>query len=303
MSLRNPTLDELRRSVQKGRHREIGNWLARRIARPTAIYGTWLAVRLNLSAHQITLASLGASLAGAMAIGTGSRSGFVLGVALAHLGFWLDHVDGQVARWRGTVSLNGVYFDYVMHHLVNLSIGFALGYGLTSRTGDPAWALAGFSIALGWALLSLHNDCRYKSFFQRLKASSGSYHVAGGSGDRPQPPSPWPRHGLGMFTWPAYKSCEPHSVLLAETVLAVFALLSPAYWEVCWRFGTLAMAVLAPLLGLARVARAIARGSIEAEFDRWFKLHADPEPIAAGQSLEAVAAYHRPESVAVANSR
>ena len=54
-----PTLAALRATVQKERYREIGNWLARRIARPTAIYGTWLAIRLGLSAHQVTLAGAG----------------------------------------------------------------------------------------------------------------------------------------------------------------------------------------------------------------------------------------------------
>ena len=102
--------------MQKGRHREIGNWLARRWGRPSAIYGTWLAVRLGLSAHQVTLAAL----AGEPGRGRGHRHrvapGFLLGVGLAHLGFWLDHVDGQVARWQGTASLDGVYHDYLMHH-------------------------------------------------------------------------------------------------------------------------------------------------------------------------------------------
>src|SRR5258707_1037711 len=96
-----PTLDELRGRVQKDRHREIGNWLARRVARPTAVYGTWLAVRLGVSAHQVTLAALAASGASAIGLATGTRAGFVAGVVLAHLAFWLDHVDGQVARWRG----------------------------------------------------------------------------------------------------------------------------------------------------------------------------------------------------------
>src|SRR5262245_11141897 len=131
-----PTLDELRSRVQKDRHREIGNWLARQVARPSAIYGTWLAVRWGLSAHQVTLTALSASGAAAVALATGSRAGFVAGVALAHLAFWLDHVDGQVARWRGTASLDGVYFDYLMHHVANLGLGFGLGYGLAARTGD-----------------------------------------------------------------------------------------------------------------------------------------------------------------------
>ena len=268
---RQPTLDALRATVQKGRHREIGNWMARRIARPTAIYGTWLAVRLGLSAHQVTVAALGASCCAAASIGTGYRLGFVAGAVLLHLGFWLDHVDGQVARWRQTASLDGVYLDYLMHHTVNLALGFGLGYGLTRRTGDPAWALAGFAIALGWALLGLHNDCRYKAFFQRLKSVQGSFLVRGGSGDRPAPPAPWPRRGLGALSWPLYKMCEPHVVILIVTGLAVLAASFPHFWLASWRALVLAMALLAPALAAARLARSIGRGSAETEFATWFE--------------------------------
>src|SRR5580704_4600488 len=103
MTTPGPTIAQLRAQVQKDRHREIGNWLARRVARPTAVYGCWLAIRLGLSAHQVTLLALGSWLLASLAIGTGDRTLFVIGVALAQVGFWLDHVDGQVARWRGTV--------------------------------------------------------------------------------------------------------------------------------------------------------------------------------------------------------
>jgi len=271
MNRRDPTLSELRATVQKGRHREIGNWLARCWGRPSAIYGTWLAVRLGLSAHQVTLAALVASLGGAVAFGTGSRPGFLLGVVLAHLGFWLDHVDGQVARWNRSASLDGVYHDYLMHHLVNMSLGFALGFGLAARTGNLAWALAGFAIATGWCLLGLHNDCRYKAFFQRLKSSSLTYRVEGGSGGKPAPPAPWPRHGLGRLTWPAYKACEPHAVLLGLTSLAAGAILNQRLWLVGWQLLVLGMGLLAPVLGAARVSRSIAGGATEDEFSRWFR--------------------------------
>lgn len=132
MSHSRPTVVELRACVQKDRHHEIGNWLVRRVARPSAIYGCWLAIRLGLSAHQVTLAALGSSLGAAVAIGTGDRNLFVVGVMLAQLGFWLDHVDGQVARWRETVSLDGVYLDYLMHHAANLCSASRL---------DTAWPL------------------------------------------------------------------------------------------------------------------------------------------------------------------
>jgi hypothetical protein len=270
MSSRRPTIAELRVRVQKDRYREVGNWMARRVARPSAVYGTWLAVRLGASAHQVTTAALAASIGGAIAIGTGSRALFVLGVALLHLGFWLDHVDGQVARWRGTAGLDGTYFDYLMHHTANLALGFALGYGLAARSGELRWAFAGFAVSVGWALLSLHNDCRYKAFFQRLKSAKGSYRVDGGRGGRPAPPAPWPRRGRGILTWPAFKLCELHVVLIGLTGLAALAIAAPAAWLATWRCTMLGMAVLAPLLASARVARSIAQGSVENEFADWF---------------------------------
>src|SRR4029078_11287769 len=96
---------------------------------------------------------------------------------------------------------------------------FGLGACRAARRGDPRGAAAGFAIALGWAVLSLHNDCRYKAFFQRLKRETITYRVESGSGGRPAPAPSWPRHGLGAITWPAYKACEPHMVLIELTIL------------------------------------------------------------------------------------
>jgi phosphatidylglycerophosphate synthase len=283
MSKVSPTISDLRHSVYKERSREIGNWMARRIARPTAVYGCWLAIRLGLSAHQVTAAALVCATLAAVAIATGSRYLFIAGVLLAHLGFWLDHVDGQVARWRGTVSLDGVYFDYVMHHVINLLLGFALGYGLAADSGDARWAIAGFAISVGWTLLSLHNDCRYKAFFQRLKSAGGSYRVDSGRGERPAPPAPWPRRGNAAFTWPLYKACEYHVVLCGVSALALLAIANPSAWLLLWRGYVLAMALLAPLLAIGRLARSVLRRTAENDFSRWFQpIEAEPghEPVA-----------------------
>jgi hypothetical protein len=266
-----PTIAELNARVHKDRPREIGNWLARRIGRPTAVYGCWLAIRLGLTAHQVTLAALISSIGAAVAIGTGDRYLFVVGVFLALLGFWLDHVDGQVARWRGNASLDGVYLDYLMHHMANLAMGFALGYGLAARSGDARWTIAGFSIAAGWALLSLHNDCRYKAFFQRLKSAGRSYRIDGGRGGKPAPPAPWPRRGRAAFTWPAYKLCEFHVVLIGLTALSVLAVVNPVVWLALWRTSVCILAGLAPALGVGRATRSLVRSSVESEFSQWFE--------------------------------
>ena len=74
-----------------------------------------------------------------------------------------------------------------------------------------------------------------------------------------------------MFTWPAYKLCEPHAVLLWMTALAMIAVLNASFWTNCWQVAALGMALLAPFLASARIARAVTRGAAEAEFDRWFQ--------------------------------
>ncbi len=271
MSDRAPTIAELRSRVQKDRHREIGNWLARKVARPTAVYGCWLAIRAGLSAHQVTVAALSCWLLAAAAIGTGNRLVFVIGVMLAQLGYWLDHVDGQVARWRGTSSLDGVYLDYFMHHCTNLAIGFGLGFGLAIRLADVRWVIAGFAIGMGWTGLSLHNDCRYKAFFQRLKSAKGSYRVDGGAGGRPQSPSPWPRRGRAALTWPAFKACEIHVITMALAGLGVLAIGTPTAWLFLWQALVICMAVLAPLLAIGRATRSVSGHAAETEFARWFQ--------------------------------
>lgn len=273
-----PTLDELRARVFKHSAPagltppgpEIGNWLARRVGRPLAVYGTWLAVRLGLSAHQVTSLAVLATVLGSLLLASGTRAGFVLGVLGFGIAYWLDHVDGQVARWHGTASLDGVCFDYLMHHLSALLTGFALGHGLAVRDQRPEWSLAGLLVGGGWLFLGLPNDCRYKAFFQRLKREPGRFRVQGGAGGRPSPPEPWPRRGRAMLSWPAYKLCEPHVVLPTLMVLAILAVVAPEVWEHAWRCDVVAMALLAPVLATARIARLIGRRATSQEFDRWF---------------------------------
>lgn len=73
-----------------------------------------------------------------------------------------------------------------------------------------------------------------------------------------------------MLSWPAYKVCEPHAILIGLTGLSALAAFAPASWLALWRLGLIVMAVLAPTLAIARAWRTVARGSIEAEFARWF---------------------------------
>lgn len=268
---RRPSLNELRTCAHKQEYQRIGSWPARKIARPAAIYGTWVAVRLNMSANQITLAATAVVIIAAALMSIGSPTAFFYAILLHHLAYWLDHVDGQVARWNRTASLDGVYLDYLLHYIWNLTLGFGLGFGLTNRTGQPLWSALGFSISLGWTLLSLHNDCRYKAVFQRLKSDTRSFRIDSGTGGRPSPAPGRPKHGIGRITWPLAKACELPTVLMFLTVIGSVAYLYEPLWEFLWISFVGVMGVVAPTLATGRIVRAVGNGSVEREFSAWFQ--------------------------------
>ena len=60
-------------------------------------------------------------------------------------------------------------------------------------------------------------------------------------------------------------------MILGLAALALLAIVSPGLWLNLWKIGVLAMAVLAPVLGVSRTARSVVRSSVETEFARWFQ--------------------------------
>jgi hypothetical protein len=66
-------------------------------------------------------------------------------------------------------------------------------------------------------------------------------------------------------------------VLLCLTGLAAFAIAAPGSWVVLWKTGVRSMAVAAPLLAVARIARSVALASVEREFEAWFQPDIEPE--------------------------
>jgi len=266
------SLAELEPICQKPGFRLHGNWMARRVARPAALRVTRLILPWEVGANGVTLTALLVGLAAAAALANGSRAGLVGGALLLQLWYLLDHVDGQVARYRGTASLTGVYLDYLMHYVVHAACPFGLGWGLFVQTGDPLWILAGASWSLGATLLGLATDCRLKAFFQRLKWLEGAHRVQGGGACRPGPAAAPPTLGrpFRFASYLAQKVGEMHVIMNLLGALALVSVLSP---EAAGRgaAGLVALlAVLTPAVAAGRIIRAGAQGLPEREFAQWF---------------------------------
>jgi hypothetical protein len=265
-------LADLERVCQKPDHRRLGNWMARRVTRPAALWVTWVVAPWGLSANMATVAAWGCGAAAAVALAWGSVGGWLLGAALLQLWYLFDHVDGQLARLRGTASLDGVQLDYLMHHTMNLLVPLGVGHGAFVASGDPAWLWAGTVWGVAGLLVTVHHDARYKAFVQRLKRVRGTLQVEGGGGQRPEPQPAIPRHPVRLAAWAARKLCEMHVVMNLLTAVAVVA------WLVgddrlclgrAWLAGMAAVASIVATVTLVRSQRAQAS---EREFAAWYRV-------------------------------
>lgn len=266
------SLASLEQRCQKPDHRRIGNWMARRLVRPAALRVTWVVSPWGVSADVATLAAWACGVAAAGALATGNVAGWALGVALLQTWYLLDHVDGQLARLRGTASLDGVELDYLMHHTLNLLVPLGAGAGMFLATGQSIWAVAGVIWATSLMLLSVHHDARYKAFIQRLKRIDGLLEVHGGGGGRPEAQPPMPRGILRRAAWLARKSTEMHVVMNALACVALAGIAFDGVFLPIAEAYVAAAVVLAFLTAIWTIARSHARQTAEAEFSAWYRV-------------------------------
>ena len=266
------SLAELEQRCQKPDHRRIGNWMARRLIRPAALRITWVVAPWGVSANAATWTAWGFGVAAAGTFAAGHITGWALGALLLQIWYLLDHVDGQLARYHGTASLDGVQLDYLMHHTVNVLVALGVGWGLFSNSGNAIWMLCGVAWAMALLLLSVHHDARYKAFNQRLKRLHGIIHVHGGGGGRPRSQPPIPQGWLRRVAWVARKSSEMHVIM---NVLTFVAFVSLAIGDTALRLSQSYVAVatcLALCTAVWTIARSQAKQSAEEEFAAWYQV-------------------------------
>ncbi len=267
-----PPLAELESRSQKPEHRRIGNWLARRVSRPAALRITQLVAPWPVSANMATLAAWAAGVAAGGTFAWGSVAGWMLGAALLQLWYLLDHVDGQLARLRGTASLDGAQLDYLMHHTINLLVPLGIGTGLCVRSMEPLWALAGLLCGVSLLLISLQHDARYKAFNQRLKRVRGQLLVLGGGGGRPEPQPPIPHDPMRLAAWAARKMCEVHVMTNLLTIIALAQFLIGDDRLMIGQGYLIVTTLVAMAVTTWTMVRSMRDHSAEKEFAAWYRV-------------------------------
>ena len=138
------TLAEIRAIAQDGKHHDPA-WY--RVHRRLSIHVTRAAMALGLTANQVSLGMMGATLAAALCLASPSGWVNVAGFVLGYTGFLLDKVDGEVARLRGLPTLRGILLDRLHHRLIEPTLLLGVAWHEFHFTGSRAVLAAGFVAA------------------------------------------------------------------------------------------------------------------------------------------------------------
>ncbi|WP_280839244.1 DUF5941 domain-containing protein [Micromonospora sp. A200] len=105
-------------------------------------YVTKAAARIGLGPTAVTTLSVLFAVAAAVLFAVGGRPALVSGAVLLYLGFMLDCVDGQLARYTRHFSAWGGWLDTMADRAKEYVVYAGLGYGATHAGFRYGWALA-----------------------------------------------------------------------------------------------------------------------------------------------------------------
>lgn len=264
--------DTFRRRCLKPNPERLGTWTARRLGRPAALQVTRVVVHWGMTANHATIGAMVAAVGAIVSFGVGGPLSWLVGALLLPLWYLLDHVDGQLARWHRTASLDGTTVDYLMHHSVNVLLPIGLGFGMMRETGWSLWCLAGIAWGWGSLVIGLRHDARYKAFVQRLKLLHGELRVVGGGGGRPEVATS-PRRSIKQASrWLVLKAYETHVVMGMLLVIASARVLFENFGLALASCYIVLLSLPAPLVAASLVVKGFRSDEAEQEFARWYRV-------------------------------
>ncbi len=122
------------------------------LSRRVSIGITWFLLHTPVSANHVTLVSLVLTIAAGILLAMPSAAVALAGAGALVVHYFLDKVDGEIARFRKVYSLAGVYMDELSHMFAYAGTFAGLGIHLARRARTPAETLEVLAAAMLGAL-------------------------------------------------------------------------------------------------------------------------------------------------------
>ena len=233
--------------------------------RDVSIYVTWVLLHTSITANQVTAMGVAFGLLGVILVAMPSPSIGVAGCILLWMHIVLDKVDGEVARYRKTVSLRGIFLDEIGHLVIPPLLFVALAVHVYGATGRIEALLLGTipALQIGWARVLV--NLPYRIFSKKavhlpisaLQPSPDARAARANRIERASAPLFKPLRVLHLFYWVV-------PLILVACLLDLFV---PAPAVVSWTYALLLLAATAQAALFLR-AVLLAWLSIEADVAR-----------------------------------
>lgn len=139
------SIAELRRICQYARYDEqMPPWPERILIRSISIYFTKLFLEIGISANQATSFSLIIGIIGGLFFIFPDPRYWFIGIALLGVHMILDRVDGEIARFNKTASLEGTLWDKLAKLCVRLCTLICVSFGVYNTLHSIYPILVGF---------------------------------------------------------------------------------------------------------------------------------------------------------------
>lgn len=124
-----------------------------------SIYFSWIFINLRMSPNQVTGVFFIVGLIGSMAFLSYDFSYVLIGYILWRLHIIIDLCDGDVARFTKKFSINGSYWDYMVHSVLYPIYFITISISLWSKFDDVKFLFLGlFGSVIVSQLLSVKNN-------------------------------------------------------------------------------------------------------------------------------------------------
>jgi hypothetical protein len=141
-------LSEVKKYADKG---PAGAWISDKLLwRPFSIYATWLIVNLRIHSVFIVSFSLICVAVSAIVLFDNSPVSLIWGAIGIEVFAFLDHVDGETARFemrrRGIANSRVGHFLDLFAHKVSIIAMFAIGWAVANATGNQIYSVLSFML-------------------------------------------------------------------------------------------------------------------------------------------------------------
>lgn len=139
-----------------------------RIYRFFSIYTTRLIIATPIAPNHITLSMIAVAIIAAILFGLGSYLFSVIAALLLLSEEYIDCWDGELARFRGLSSLQGVYLDGIAHTVIAPAIYAGITIGVFITTNNALFLVLGFSATIFSAIMPSIQGVKESKFLYKL---------------------------------------------------------------------------------------------------------------------------------------